>query len=166
MAKSKGKALEQRVKDECLNLVVTKVPEDVRYIAGRVVRKKTKFDFCVAVDSIAAFFDCKEVLSKDEFYIKSYVLDEKKLHQWVAIKDAYVNHCIAGYLIHFKSHSKISWVNAQVIDTCIREGVKSVNPDTVGVVSQPDDAQINLRKLLYNDRHRIINRLNELRRGF
>lgn len=156
----KWKSFENRVKleSEIQQITCVKVPEHVFVTSHGPVRKKTEFDYCVGIDGISGFFDCKSS-GKNNLNFKTYILGEKKIHQFNALCRAEECLNIAGYLIYFYEMETISWVNIKTVKALLAAGEMSVTPESKGVVSQLDSVPVNLRSLLWGDRSEIIRRL-------
>jgi penicillin-binding protein-related factor A (putative recombinase) len=145
----RGKSFEKRVAQELRlqGVTIIKVPESQRYIGGKVIRKKTQFDFCAGVDGLAIFFDAKSYEKESVFNFKSRVLNEKCIHQFHELNAAVSDGNIAGYLIHFPKEGVIGWASIQAVNGMIQGGVKSIKPDCLGVEWQLDAHPIDLRSL-------------------
>lgn len=154
------KAFEMRVKKESLlqRIPIVKVPENVQFFHGKLIYRKTEFDFCASVDGIAAFFDCK-CMGGSVFNFKSYVLREKKLHQWTNLRQCFENSSIAGYLIYFYEHQRIVWAGVEVVQAALDRGDKALNLESPGLIQQLDSEPINLRELMRGDRQRVLNHI-------
>ena len=154
------KSFEQRVKKESLlqRIPVVKVPENVRVIRGQTIYQKTEFDFCASVDSIAAFFDCK-CMAGNVFNFKSYVLREKKIHQWNNLKSCSENLSIAGYLIYFYDHQRIVWASVPIVQDAMDRGDKALTLSSPGITHQSDSLPVNLRELMKSDRQSVLQKL-------
>lgn len=154
------KGFENRIREECQLQGITciKIPEQiVQAGGGKHFRRKTAFDYAAGIDGIAAFFDAKS--SGRDLYLESYITDEKKIHQFTALKAAYENFNIAGYLIHFYQEFTIAWAPIQVVHGLINTKQLKITPTTPGLTKQMDNVPINLRTLLWEDRAQLMRKL-------
>lgn len=136
---------EKRIKNECeiVGGFAIKIPEIVRMIGGRKpIRSKGFFDFCLLFRDGIVALDCK--VTEDRLWnIKEYVLQKKKVHQFVQLKRIHELGYKAGYLIWFRDYGQIVWCPVEWIDHCVANGILSIHPEQEGVKSQHDDGPIN-----------------------
>lgn len=154
------KAFEMRVKRESLiqGTPIVKVPENIQFFHGKLIYRKTEFDFAASIDGVAAFFDCK-CMGGSVFNFKSYVLRDKKIHQWDNLKFCHENSSIAGYLIYFYEHQTSAWAGVETVKAAMDRGDKALTLESPGLKLQPDSVPISLRALLKEDRARVITRI-------
>lgn len=145
---SKGKELEQRVLNdlEIQGIYIQKIPEGARRIGKKIIQHKTVYDFIAIGDDVLCAFDTKEC-QKNKFFINSYVLEPKKIHQFKALLKAQAHGIKAGYLIHFTELKQISWLPVSFIENMVTNNQPSIGPESLP--SQPDDKPIDLRRLLW-----------------
>ena len=133
------------------NLFILKIPEAVRLKKGyRPIRVKTAFDFTASIDGLAMFFDAKCVSTRDSWNYAKYMLDDKRIHQWNSLQEAYDKGNISGLLFWFTQKGLIGWASVPTI----RESLKTetyLGPETAGVVWQSDQIPIDLRSLTRED---------------
>lgn len=129
-------------------LVCIKIPEDVKFIQGKVVRKKTDFDFVVAHKGQAIFFDAKCMSTEERFNYKSRLTNDKKIHQLYALIEAKRRGAIAGLLFYFEKSNLIAWADIEDVKRDIDSGNKTITPDTDFLVCQHDTDPINLPALI------------------
>lgn len=145
---SRGKELEERIITdlELQGIYVQKIPEGARRVGKRIIQHKTVYDFIAIGDDLKCVFDSKEC-QKNKFFINSYVLEPKKIHQFKALIKASRHGIKSGYLIHFTSLKQISWLPVNFIENMVTNNQPGVGPESLP--SQPDDKPIDLRRLLW-----------------
>lgn len=175
------KAFEKRIKVESQMLGITciKVPnhlEKARIKSGALidVERKTEFDFCAGIDGIAMFFDAKYV-SSENYLSLNELTRPQKYHQYSALVDAWAKGNISGYVAHLFKIQTICWIPITTVMNLIDHikqaeahnqnnpndkqplPLKRIMPSVPGVISQPDDRPIDLRRLTWNQRLEIVN---------
>lgn len=130
-----------------------RVPDEIRNFYNKTqkaIQVKTQFDFCLGVDGLAVFLDAKAT-QKSSFNFKGYLTNKKKIHQTMALKNAYELGNISGLLIWFYTLNVYTWAPINAIIELMSAGELGVKPDSKGVVSQTDLSPIRFRSLLSNE---------------
>lgn len=153
MSNHSGKSWEKRILLDCASqrINIVKVPEDVKVIKGKVIRKKTQFDFYGDLDGVAFCFDAKAVTSSIEFNFKSLLLRQEKVHQWNSLKEYHDRGAIAGLMIYFARSRMMGWCSVPFIKELLTKD-SSIHPDKHDFPYMDDRDTLNLRALMWDDR--------------
>jgi hypothetical protein len=150
------KQFENRIYKEswARGIFVSQIPTGCRivYRGGRksIQLVTTDFDFAAGVSGRAMFFDAKADAGKN-FNFKSHVSRPSKHHQMLKLLSAHDMGSAAGYLIWFYNLKQITWAPIRTVHLMIRDGAKSLNPDTPGVRSQEDWLALDIGKLAFKE---------------
>jgi penicillin-binding protein-related factor A (putative recombinase) len=147
------KQFENRIQTEAnLNhsTMLVRIRDDVDVFRGKVIRRKSEFDFAASIDGQAVFFDAK-VTQDQGWNLKEYILAQKKIHQWIALQDAFDKGAVAGYLIWFQQHDTIVWASVPCIRGLMTKGEKALTISSQGVSIQSVNNPINLQGLMFHE---------------
>lgn len=133
---SKWQGWEKRIITECgvQQITCVKIPTEIRgfFGSGKKAAVRSFVDFAVGCDGKAIFFDAK-VTQDSVWNLRKYVFNEKSIHQYHSLIGARNNSNLAGYMILFWLHKRISWVPIDVIERCYNNGIASITYETEGV---------------------------------
>lgn len=115
------------------SIKLTKIPTGVRYVGKHIVHVQTEFDYVMAYQGSAVFFDAKTAAGS------SFPFSKITPHQIQGLSGYEIHGFLSGYLIWFREVDTVSFVKSSILRQ-VRRGC-SIKPEdglTLGSIKNFD----------------------------